>query len=50
MKRINTISYTPLKVQDSEKAAALINIRQSDIELLMDLHELSEDARSIIEK
>ncbi len=50
MTTIKTISDSQLKVSVSKKATEMIKIQPSYVQKLMDLHELSDDARSIIEK
>lgn len=47
---MNTITDVPLKGLESEKLIEMIKFKTSDIEELMDRHDLNVDARNIIEK
>jgi len=50
MTQINSILDLPSQVKQSKTSRAIVKIQPSDINELMDRHDLSDDARSIIEK
>ncbi|MFC2124560.1 hypothetical protein ACFLU5_07090, partial [Bacteroidota bacterium] len=50
MTGINTITEETTKTRKSGNSRDILTIQQSDVQILMDHHDLSDDARRIIEK